>query len=207
METMVARTRVALIAMQRRILARIRSANPDSCYGLEPEELTCQSRWEIRHEKNGSCVHVWGDDAECDVWLDYLDLQDPPDCGGWSSRELGLREAFELDLENPSDGLDLKAAIARIQPELLRHLRQLLAEVSVLTAPSLFLIQTSDVVDAVRSAFQFGTRLEYAGVIEDAEREIINALGGSDWAFRDNAPIRLNECAAKNKRGWDEGRA
>lgn len=118
--------------------ARIRGANPDSCYGLEPEELTCQSWWEIRHEKNGSCVHAWGDDAECDVWLDYLDLQDPPDCGGWSSRELGLREAFELDLEKPSDGLDLQAAIARIQPELLRHLRQLLAEVSVLAAPSLF---------------------------------------------------------------------
>lgn len=36
-------------------------------------------------------------------------------------------------------------------------------------------------------------------MIEDAEREIINALEGSDWAFRDNAPIRLNECAATNK--------
>lgn len=163
--------------------------DPDSYLEIAPEELICQSWWEFTNKRDGTCVHAWGDDSESDVWLDHLERQHPFDSDVWHCRELGIREAFELDLEKPSDGLDLSEAISEIRPQLLGYLDDLLKEVSILTAPSLFATETTDVVHAVEAAYHFALRLEYAGVIDRAGMVVRNVVEGSDWELGDEDPV------------------
>ncbi|CDN95401.1 MULTISPECIES: hypothetical protein [Rhizobium/Agrobacterium group] len=173
---------VAFIAQRKR-------GDPDGYLEIAPEKLTCQSWWEYANKRDGTCIHAWGDDSESDICLDHLERQHPYDSDVWHCRELGIAEAFELDLEKPSDGLDLSDAILEIRPQLLGYLDELPKEVSIVTAPSLFATETSDVVRAVEAAYYFSLRLEYAGVIDSAGMMVRHVLEGSDWELGDEDPV------------------
>lgn len=169
-------------------IAQRKKENRDSYLEIAPEELTCQSWWAFTNRCDGTCVHAWGDDSESDIWLDHLERQHPFDSEVWHRRELRIREAFELDLEKPSDGLDLSEAISQIRPQLRGYLDNLLKEVSILSAPSLFATETTDVVLAIKKAYYFGLRLEYAGVIDRARTMVQHVLEGSNWELGEEFP-------------------
>lgn len=170
-------------------IAQRKEENPDNSLEIAEEELTCQSWREFTNRCDGTCVHAWGDDSESDIWLDHLERQHLYDRDVWHRRELGIREAFELALEKPNDGLDLSEAILEIRPQLLGYLDNLLTEVSILTAPSLFATETTHVAHAVEKAYYFGLRLEYAGVIDGAGTMVRHVLEGSDWELGDEDPV------------------
>ena len=134
-------------------IARRKREDPDGYLEIAPEELTSQSWWEHTKKRDGTSVHAWGDDSESNIWLDHLERQHPFVGDIWHCRELGIAEAFELDLEKPSDGLDLNEAILEIRPQLLGYLDELPKEVSIVTAHSLFAKETTDVVRAVEAAY------------------------------------------------------
>lgn len=170
-------------------IAQRKGEDPDSHHEIAPEDLSCQSWWEYTNKRDGTCVHAWGDDSESDVWLEHLERQHSYDSDVWHCRELGVREASELDLKKPSDGLNLSEAISGIRPQLLGYLDDLLKEVSILTAPSLFATDKTDVIRAFEAAYYFGLRLEYAGVIDSADMVIRHVLEGSDWKLGDEHPV------------------
>lgn len=60
---------------------------------------------------------------------------------------------------------------------------------SIVTAPSLFATETTDVVRAIEEVYYFALRLEYAGVIDSAGLTVRNVLEGSDWELGDEHPV------------------
>jgi hypothetical protein len=175
---------VALIALEK-------LEDPDSSLEIVREELTCQSWWKFTNKRDGTCVYAWGDDDQSDVWLAHLELQHSPDVDFWQCHELGIRQAFELGLDNSGDGLDLTFAIPAVRLHLLGYLDRFLTAASTLAAPSLFVTETTDVVCAIEEAYEFALQLEHVGIIDCAGAAVRSALEDGDWQITDERPARI----------------